>query len=123
MSILLDQNIPIEPNPEGNKGNRSNAYTKLLGELQFLANVTRPDITFTVNRLVAYMANPSLQHRSALKRVLCYLAGTKSHRITYGNTCRHLNTFYGFADTAWGNQDKRKSMSSYVFLAGGEAIS
>jgi hypothetical protein len=84
MSTPLDQNVPIEPNPEGNKGNQSNAYVRLLGELQFLMNATRPDITYTVNRLAAYMVNPSLQHTTALKRILCYLAGTKSHRIIYG---------------------------------------
>jgi hypothetical protein len=66
----LDPNVPIEPNPEGNEGSRSNAYTRLLGELQFLANTTRLDITFAVNRLAAFIANPSLQHTSALKRVL-----------------------------------------------------
>ena len=43
----LDTNIKLEPNLEGNEGNQSNS--KLLGELQFLANGTRPDITFTVN--------------------------------------------------------------------------
>ena len=45
----LDTNIKLEPNLEGNKGNRSNSFAKLLGELQFLANGTRPDIAFTVN--------------------------------------------------------------------------
>ena len=70
----LDTNIKLEPNPEGNEGSRSNSFAKLLGELQFLANGTRPDIAFTVNRLAAYTANPSIQHHSALKRILRYLA-------------------------------------------------
>jgi hypothetical protein len=67
VSMLLDVNSPLEPNPEGGKGDQSNSYVRLLGELQFLANATRPDITFVVNRLAAYIANPSLQHMSALK--------------------------------------------------------
>jgi hypothetical protein len=70
VSIPLDANCPLEPNPEGGKRNRSNSYVRLLGELQFLTNATRPDITFAVNRLAAYTANPSLQHSSALKHVL-----------------------------------------------------
>jgi hypothetical protein len=78
VSTPLDQNVPIEPNPKGNKGNQSNAYARLLGELQFLVNATRPDITYTVNRLAAYTANPSLQHTTALKRILHYLVGTRA---------------------------------------------
>ena len=36
----LDPNIKLEPNPDGNEGNRSNSFARLLGELQFLASST-----------------------------------------------------------------------------------
>ncbi len=45
----LDPNVPLETNPEGNEGSRSNSFARLLGELQFLANATRPDIAYAVN--------------------------------------------------------------------------
>jgi hypothetical protein len=45
----LDPNIKLVPNPNGNEGNQSNSFARLLGELQFLANSTRPDIAFTMN--------------------------------------------------------------------------
>jgi hypothetical protein len=92
----LDPNIPLEPNPDGNEGDRSNSYACVLGELQFLVNATRPDISYTVNRLAAYTANPSLQHMGALKRILRYLIGTKSYGITYSavpNKNRDTNLF------------------------------
>ena len=66
---------PLEPNPEGNNGDRSNSFARLLGELQFLANATCPDIAYAVNRLASYMANPSFQHVCVLKCVLRYLLG------------------------------------------------
>ena len=50
----LDPNNKILPNPDGNKGNQSNSYAQLLGELQFVANSTRPNIAFAVNRLALY---------------------------------------------------------------------
>ena len=50
----MDSNFQINPNLDGNEGSRSNSYTKLLGELQFLSNATRPDISYAVNRLAAY---------------------------------------------------------------------
>ena len=124
VSTPLDPNIKIGPNPEGNNGNRSNCFAQLLGELQFLANATRPDIAHTINRLAAYTANPSLQHMGALKRVLRYLAGTKGYGIVYKNTDtpNSPNIFHGYADAAFANQDDCKSTSGYVFIAGGGAI-
>lgn len=98
-----------------------------MGELQFLANATRPDIAYAVNRLAAYTANPSLQHVSMLKRMLRYLAGTKTHGITYSkNHPKRVldgeNLFHGYADAAYANTDDYKSTSGYVFQMGGGAI-
>ena len=70
ISTPLDPNITLVLNPDGNVRDRSNAYMSLLGELQYIATATRPDIAYTVNRLASYTANPSLQHHTALKRIL-----------------------------------------------------
>jgi hypothetical protein len=83
VAMPLDPNSPLQPNPDGNEGDRSNSYARLLGELQFIANATRPDIAYAVSRLASYTANPSLQHVGVLKRVLRYLQGTKEYGITY----------------------------------------
>ena len=64
----------------------------------------------------------------ALKRILRYLAGTKSYGLTYYNfpqaesTTNQPNIFSGFADAAFANQDDCKSTSGYVFIASGGAI-
>ena len=121
----LDPQIPIEPNPEGNEGSRSNTYARILGELQYLANATRPDIAYAVNRLASYTANPSMQHMGALKRILRYLAGTKTFGITYlasPSRNRGTNLFEGYSDAAYKNADDQKSTSGYVFTVGGGAI-
>lgn len=124
----LDPNMKLEPNPENREPNRSNDYTSLLGSLQYLAIATRPDIAYAVNRLAAYTANPSLQHYTAAKRVLRYVKGTKHYGITYRNdTTRHVgpsdsNLFYGFSDAAFANTEDKRSISGYVFLANGGAI-
>ena len=74
----LDHNIQLELNLDSTNGNRSNSVAQLLGELQWVANATRPDIAYTVNKLATYTANPSLQHVTALKWILQYLTGTKN---------------------------------------------
>jgi len=117
----LDPNVPIVPNPEGNVGDRSNSYARLLGEVQYIANATRPDIQYAVNRLASYTANPSLSHSMALKRILRYLSGTRSHGIRY-TALPQDSDFFGYSDAAFMNAEDSKSTSGYVFLAGNGAI-
>ena len=126
VGMPMDPNVKLEPNPEANTPNRSNAYAKLLGELQYVANCTRPDISYTVNRLAAYTANPSLQHYGAVKRVLRYLAGTRNLAITYQKISDETNDdsmqLHGYSDAAYANTDDLKSTMGYVFLASEGAI-
>ena len=126
VGMPMDPNDKIKPNPDGNEGSKSNSYAKLLGELQFLTNATRPDIAYAVNRLSAYTANPSLQHVGATKRILRYLKGTKNYAIKYSANSDNLhdktNLFHGYADAAYANTDDFKSTSGYVFIVGDGAI-
>lgn len=125
VAMLLDPNVKLSPNPKGNKGSKSNAYARLLRELQYIANATRPDITFAVNRLASSTANPTLEHEGALKRILCYLAGTKNLRITYSALPIHNNggnLFQGYVDAAYSNTEEARLTSGYVFTVGGGVI-
>ena len=131
-SLNLKQTI--EPNPEGNKGNKSNPYARLIGSLQYLATATCPDIVFAVNRLSAFTANPSMSHQTAAKCILRYLSGTKNLSITYRKTTAHENNnlfhgyhkslysdsspVHGYADAAFVNNDKCHSTSGYICLYG-----
>jgi uncharacterized protein YuzE len=63
----LDPNVKLTPDPDGSEGSKSNSFARLLGELQFVVNSTRPDIVHAVNRLASYIANLSMQHIGALK--------------------------------------------------------
>ncbi len=122
VGMPLDPNVALEPNPDGNVGNRSNSYACLVGELQFVANATRPDITYAISKLSAYTANPTMQHVMALKHVLRYLSGTKTYGITYGNVPSHPNHFFGYSNATFANTDKHKSTSSYIFKMAGGAV-
>jgi len=121
VSTPLDPNVQLVPNPNGEIGNCSNSFTRLLGELQYVANAMRPDISYVVNRLASYTANPSLQHTTALKCVLQYLSGTRSLGIIYKADDEYLN-FIGYTDASYANADERKSILGYVFIASSGAI-
>ncbi len=122
VSTPLDLKVKIKPNPEGNEGDKSNAYAQLLGELQFVANATCPDITYAINKLASYTANLDLEHQIALKRILCYLAGTKNYGITYKYLPNSIPTFQGFMDVAFANREDMKSMMGYLIKAANAAI-
>ena len=122
VSIPLDPKVKIEPNPEGNKGDKSNTYAQLLGELQFVANATCPDITYAINKLASYTTNPDLKHQIALKCILHYLAGTKNYGITYKYLPNSIPTFQGFTDVAFADREDMKSMTGYLIKAADAVI-
>jgi len=122
VAMPLDPHTPLVPNLEGNIGDRSNSFARLLGELQFIVNATRPDIAYAVNRLALYTTNLSLQHVGALKRILQYLSGMRNHGIVYHALPQQPSFFYGYADASYRNADNRRSISGYVFLARNGAI-
>ena len=80
-----------------------------------LTTATRPDIAFAVGYVSRFMENPQIEHWIAVKRILRYLQGTKSHGI-----CFKLGDevdFCGYYDADWaGDHSDRKSTSGYAFL-------
>jgi hypothetical protein len=125
VGMPMDPNLKLEPNLDDNERNQSNSFAKLLGSLQFIANSTQLDISYAVNRIAAYTANPGLQNHGAIKQILKYLAGTKTLGITYKKSSDETGTnnlFHGYADAAYVHANDLKSTTGYVFLAGGGAI-
>jgi hypothetical protein len=125
VKMPLDPNIVIARNPLGKDGDHQNAFTSLIGSLQYLSTAMWPDIFYAINWLSAYTTNPSLAHQSATKRILHYLAGTKTKGIIYQAECMDLqgnNPFYGYTDVAYTNLEDYHSTSGYVFITNVGAI-
>ena len=59
------------------------------------------------------------------KRILRYLQGTKSLGLKYGgSTSESGATVVGYADADWASdRDSRRSVTAYVFMLGGAAVS
>ncbi|KAF8731509.1 hypothetical protein AX14_004758 [Amanita brunnescens Koide BX004] len=120
VAIPMDPNIKFE-SPDGT-GDHSNSYASLISSLMFIAVATRPDIAYAVNRLAMYTANPDLHHWTATKHILRYLSGTHSQGITYlaeNNAKRKLTRY---SDVSLASLNNMTSVSGYVFLAAGGAI-
>jgi hypothetical protein len=125
VKMLLDHHIVLTRNPIGEDADCSNSFASLIGSLQYLSMAMWPDITYAINRLSTYMANPSLAHQTAVKHILRYLAGTKSKGIIYHAEPTDLqgdNPFYGYANAAYMNSEDYHSTSRYVFIVSARAI-
>ena len=88
----------------------------------FIAVVMRPDIVYAVNQLAMYTTNPDLHHWTAAKRVLQYLSGTQSEGITYLAEANAEVKITGYSDASLASLDDMTSVSGYVFLVAGGAI-
>jgi hypothetical protein len=94
----------------------STRYRSVVGALQYLP-LTRPDISFSVNRVCQYMAAPTSVHWTAVKHILRYLRDT----IDYGS--RFIKTgsllLSAFSDADWaGSLDDRRSTDGYAVFLG-----
>ncbi|KAD4178801.1 hypothetical protein E3N88_27392 [Mikania micrantha] len=101
-------------------------YRQMVGALQY-ATLSRPDITFAVNKVCQFMHSPTENHWSAVKRILRYLQGTSdqglllSHQsITqlHAYTDTDFNSLSAFSDADWAgcpdDQSEYKAMADTV---------
>ena len=97
-------------------------YRELVGSLLYLANTTRPDISFAVGMLSRYMENPGVSHWESACHVLRYLKATRNTGILYKSSSTPHIDAYSDADFAV-DRDTRKSTSGFVFTCANGAIS
>ena len=92
-------------------------YRSTIGALQYLT-LTRPNISFSVNKLSQFLKAPTQHHWSACKRLLCYVSGTHTLGLSFRSTAQF--TLEGFSNADWAfNVDDRSSTTGYcVFLSG-----
>jgi histone deacetylase 1/2 len=91
--------------------NDPSLYRSIVGALQYLT-ITRPEISFSVNKVSQFMSSPLDTHWTAVKRVLRYLKGTMTHGLHYKPAkCLPLQ-LKGFSDADWAtDMDDRRSIS------------
>ena len=96
-------------------------YRSIVGALQYIT-LTRPELSFSVNKVCQFMHSPRLHHWKVVKRILRYLAGTLHH----GLLLHPITNFsiIAFSDSDWGfDLDDRKSTSGYCIYIGRNLVS
>ncbi|XP_028554437.1 uncharacterized protein LOC114580593 [Dendrobium catenatum] len=95
-------------------------YRQIVGALQYLT-LTRPDLTYAVNRAYQYMHQPSVDNFEKLKRILRYLRGSIHYGIPISPGNLQLSTY---TDSDWaGDVQDRKSTTGYCNFLGSTLIS
>ena len=97
---------------------------RFVGQVLYLARMTRPDIILAVKILARFVGNPGDRHAKAAKHLMGYLSGTLDKGITIDAT-RASSELVAFADSEFANLDidERKSYGAYmVYFCGGPAV-
>ncbi|KAG7552168.1 Integrase catalytic core [Arabidopsis thaliana x Arabidopsis arenosa] len=113
VKLALHSDEPELQNPE--------VYRRLIGKLMYLT-ITRPDITYAVNRLCQFSSAPKASHLKAAYKVIHYLKGTIGLGLFYSATSDLCLKAYTDAD--WNScKDSRRSTSGYCMFLGNSLIS
>lgn len=96
-------------------------YRSLVGGLQYLT-LTRPDISFPVNKVCQYLARPTNVHLEAVKRILRYVKGTSTTGLKFRRSSSTLLSIFTDADWA-GCLDYRRSTGGFAIFLGPNLVS
>jgi hypothetical protein len=92
------------------------AFESIMGALNWIAGMTRPDISYAAHRLSRHLAKPTKDHIQAATRVIRYLAKTTDIGIHYGPHETHNGTLRGYSDSSWHDDaDNGRSTAAYVY--------
>ncbi|XP_019200258.1 PREDICTED: uncharacterized protein LOC109193886 [Ipomoea nil] len=95
-------------------------YRRLAGALQYLT-ITRPDLSYAVNRLCQFMHTPTEEHWGLLKRVLRYIKGTLDYGLRISPS--RSSDIHAYSDSNWaGCSVYRKSTSGYAVFLGSNLV-
>jgi histone deacetylase 1/2 len=89
-SLSLVDGSPLGPED-------STQYRSVVGGLQYLT-LTRPDISFSVNKVCQFLYAPTTTHWSAVKCILRYIKGTLQVGLTFKRSSSQLLSAFYDAD-------------------------
>jgi hypothetical protein len=96
-------------------------YKSIVGALQYLT-LTRPDMSFVVNKACQFLHAPTMVHWMAVKRILRYVHGTLKLGLIISPDKSTLVSVFSYVDWA-GCVDDRRSTSGFAVYLGHNLVS
>ena len=118
--------LPMDPNLKLNATDSElltddSLYRRLIGRLLYLT-ISRPDVSFAVNKLSQYMSKPRTPHLDALHHLLRYLKATPGQGLLFA--ADSSLSLKAYADVDWGScLDTRRSTTGHCVFLGNSLIS
>ena len=97
-------------------------FMSAVGGIQYLAVVTRPDISFACNALAKHMGGSLKEHWVAVLQVLRYLHYTRERGITFKGSQGENNLLEVYSDADFANDKGLKSISGMLLRVYGNAV-
>jgi len=101
-------------------------YEEILGKLNYISRISRPDIAFTISRLYSYVKKPTKHNWSMIKRLLRYLKGTIKQGIIISKPSNN-NEIKTYTDASFASKNDLlnniKSMNGYIIFNNNTPIS
>jgi transposase InsO family protein len=102
---------------------RQKLHQSIVGSVNFLAMVSRPDLSFPVSMLASYNANPSEVHLGLARQLLRYIRKTSNYGVEITNATNSVQVTM-YADASFNTDpDNAKSFSGYIMKVNGSTIS
>jgi hypothetical protein len=96
-------------------------YRSIVGALQYLT-LTRPDLSFSVNKVCQFLHAPTTDHWTPAKRILRYV----KHTLRYGLKITKSSSMLvsAFTDSDWASDlDDRRSTGGFAVFIGDNLVS
>jgi transposase InsO family protein len=118
-ATMTSKPMPFNPLLDYNcKGDDLNTLPSIrpeIGKLRFMADRTRPELSWYVGKLATASENPSENHMKGLKHLNRYLLGSSSEKLTFGGADKEIKLF-GFSDASYISKSDSKSQLAYCFF-------
>jgi hypothetical protein len=113
----------IEKQALEERGRGATEFRKRSALINFLSCWTRPDVTFTVNKLSKFMSNPGAVHWAGLLFLIKYIKGSADVGLCY-DFSEQVKGLHGFTDASYADcPDTSRSTLGYAFFYGPAPIS
>jgi hypothetical protein len=91
---------PVHTDKDGEPSVEQWDYASVVGMLMYLSTNSWPDIAFAIHQCAHFLFCPKQSHEEGIKRIVCYLKGTKEKGLFFTPTSKFQVDCYVDADFA-----------------------